>query len=79
MLECPLYNPIRHKFPSLFENVDLGSLESFFQLDHEVDFSLYITKATTLCQSRIGWFDTIVMYFQTHQPFDFMDFKNIFI
>ena len=30
VLECPLYNPIRDKFSSLFENVVLGSLKSFF-------------------------------------------------
>ena len=26
MLKCPLYKPIRNKFPSLFENVIIGSL-----------------------------------------------------
>ena len=34
VLECPLYNYIRDDFPSLFENVVLESLKSFFQLDH---------------------------------------------
>jgi hypothetical protein len=52
VLGCPLYNPIRDKFPSLFENVVLGSLKSFFELDHQVDISLYLTKATALCHSR---------------------------
>ena len=33
ILECPLYNPIRDKFPSLFKNVVPRSLKSFFQLD----------------------------------------------
>jgi len=48
VLECPLYKPIRDKFPILFENVVLGSLESFFQLDHQVDISLYLMEATAL-------------------------------
>jgi hypothetical protein len=52
MLESPLYNPIRDKFPSPFENVVSGSLESFFQLDHQVDINLYLTEATALCHSR---------------------------
>ena len=38
-----MYNAIREKFPSLLENVVLGSLKSFFQLDHQVDISLYLT------------------------------------
>jgi hypothetical protein len=36
--ECLLYNSI--------EDVVLGSLKFFFQLDHQVDISLYLTKAT---------------------------------
>ena len=51
MLECPLYNPIRDKFPSLFETVVLGSLESLFQLDHQVDINLYLMEAIVLCHS----------------------------
>jgi hypothetical protein len=31
VLECPLYNPTRGKFPSLFENMIPRSLTSFFQ------------------------------------------------
>ena len=50
-LECPMYNPIWDKFSSLFENVVLGSLKSFFQLDHQVDISLYLTEATALRHS----------------------------
>jgi hypothetical protein len=36
--ECPLYNLIIDKFPLLFENVGLGSLISFHQVDisHDV-------------------------------------------
>ena len=52
VLECPLYNPIRDKFPSLLENLVLGSLKSFFQLDHQVDISFYLTETTTLRHSR---------------------------
>ena len=44
--ERPLYNPIRLKFPSLFENVGLGSLQSFFQINHHVGISLYLMEAT---------------------------------
>ena len=48
MLECPLY--------SLFEKVVVRNLKFFFfvffQLDHEVEISLYLTKATTLRRSR---------------------------
>lgn len=32
VLECPLYNSISDRFPSLFQNVVLGSLKFFFQL-----------------------------------------------
>ena len=46
MLECPIYNFVRDKFQSLFENLILGSLQSFFQLDHQVDIGLYLMKAT---------------------------------
>ena len=49
VLECPLYNPIRDKFPSIFGNV-LGSLKSFFQSYHQVDMSVPI-EDTALCHS----------------------------
>ena len=52
MLERPLYNLIRDKFHSLFEKVVLGDLESLFQLDHQLDISMYLTEATTLRFSR---------------------------
>jgi len=52
VLECPLYSSIRDKFQSLFENIVLGSIKSFFQLDHQVDISLYLTEATALRHSR---------------------------
>jgi hypothetical protein len=52
MLECPLYEPIKDKFTSLFENVVLGSLKPFFQLDHQVDISLFLKEDTALHQFR---------------------------
>ena len=52
MLECSLYNPIKDKFPSLIENVVLGSLKSFFQLDQQVDINHYLIEATVLRHSR---------------------------
>ena len=45
---CPQHNPIRDKCPSLFENITLGSLMYFFQLDHQVDISLYLTEVIAL-------------------------------
>ena len=52
VLECSLYNPIRDKFPSLFENVLLGSFKSFFQFDQQVNICFYLTEATALRHSR---------------------------
>ena len=53
MPTCPLYNPIRDKFQSLFEKAVLGSLKYFFQLDQQVDIiSLYLAEASTLRHSR---------------------------
>lgn len=52
MLECPLCNPIRDKFPSLFENVVARSLKSFLQIEQQVNISFYLTEANTLCHSR---------------------------
>lgn len=53
MSECPLYNPaILDKFPSIFQNAILGSPKSFFQSDHEVGISLYLTEVTPLCHSK---------------------------
>ena len=52
MLECPLYNTIRDRFPSLFQNATLGNLKSFFQMNHQVDINFYLMEATTLHYSR---------------------------
>ena len=48
VLECPPHNLVRDKFPSLFKNVVLESLNSFFSLNHQIDIGFYLTKATTL-------------------------------
>ena len=66
ILESPLYDPIRDKFLSLFENVVLDNLKSFFQLDDQVDISLYLMKATTSPPLLgITWFETILVGFPT--------------
>ena len=36
----------------LLEKVVLGSLKSFFQLDHQIKISLYLMEATTLCHFK---------------------------
>ena len=45
------------KFSSLFENVVLGSLKSYFQVDHQNDIDINLTKAKALHHSResTGW------------------------
>ena len=76
VLECPLYNLAKDKFPSLFENVILGSLKSFLQSDQQVDTSLYLTEATVLHNSKgLATLRSSWLYFQPHQPFGFLDFK----
>ena len=52
VLECPLYNYITNRFPSMFDKVVLDTLKSFFQLDHQTHISLYLTKTTTLSYCR---------------------------
>ena len=52
VLEYPLYNLIRDKFPSLFENAISRSLKSFFQLDQQVNISPYLKETSTLRHSR---------------------------
>ena len=47
-----MYKRTKHKFPSLFEKVVLGSLKSLFELGHQVDISMYLMETTTLHQSR---------------------------
>ena len=48
MLDCPLYYPIRDKFSTLFEDVVLCSLKSFFQLNHQVDINFKFAISRSL-------------------------------
>ena len=53
VLNIALYNPIIYIYVlSLFENVVLGSLKSFFQLDHDIDICLYIPEVAALHHSK---------------------------
>ena len=76
VLECPLYNPTRDKFTSLFENEVLESLKSFFQSSQQVNVSLHLTKATALHQSgdltslKPSWYT-----FSLISLLSFLDFK----
>jgi hypothetical protein len=80
VLECPLYDPIRDKFPSLFENVVLGSLNSFFQLDHQGDISLYLKEATALLPLwKISYLKPSLCTFNPIILFGFLDFEINFI
>jgi len=55
---------IRDKVQSLFERVILGSLKTFFQLDHQVDLSCCFMEAIALHHSKeFSLFDTVMMYF----------------
>ena len=46
------YNPIRDEFSPIFENIVLESLRYFFQLDNQLDITLYLMDITVLCHSR---------------------------
>lgn len=48
----PYISPLKIHFQSLITHVVLGSLKSFCQVDHEVDSSLHLTKATALRHSK---------------------------
>ena len=52
MLECALYNSIKDRFPFMFQNVVLGSIKFSFQMDHQVDITMYLVNTTTLCHSK---------------------------
>jgi hypothetical protein len=80
VLECPLYNPIRDKFPSLFENVVPWSHKSFVQLDQQVNISLCLMKATALrhFKESIG-VEPSSCTFNPISPFGFPEFKTNFI
>ena len=52
VLKCPLYKSIGDKYQITIWEAILGSLRSFFQLDHQFEISLYLTEATTLHHAR---------------------------
>ena len=80
VLKCPLYKPIRDKFPSTFDNVVLRSLKSFFQLDQQVNISMYPTETSALRQSKelAGWKPSWCTFKPT-SLFIFPDFRINFI
>ena len=43
-VEVSPLQPIGDKFPWLFQNVALGNLIYFFQLDHQVHISFYVQR-----------------------------------
>ena len=53
-----LYNSTRDRFPSLIQNLVVGSLNSYFQLTYQFDFSHYFTEATALHYYRESTFLT---------------------
>jgi hypothetical protein len=63
---------IRNNFQSLFKKAILGSLEPFFQLNHQVDMSFYLAETTTLCRSRevASWHhhDVLLVYVSINNP-----------
>ena len=72
--------PLEIKIQPLFGKAVWRTLKSFFQLDHQVDMSLYLTKTTTLHQSKkISWFDIAMLYLQSNKSFGFTDSKSDFI
>ena len=75
VLEWPLSNPIGDKFSSQFENVVPKDLK-FFQVDQQVNISLYLTEATTLHHSKE--LTSLKPSWSTFSPislFGFPDFK----
>ena len=60
----PLYNSVENKFASLFKNVVLGNLKSFFQLDHQVDTrsttTWYYLESVALKPSWCTWLAVLV-------------------
>ena len=50
VLKCPLYTSVRDRFPTLFQDVVLGNLKSFFQKDKLI--LAYISQTIALHFSR---------------------------
>ena len=80
MLGCPLYNPIRDMYSSLFEKVVPKSLKPFFQLDQQVNIILYLEEATALHHScKLAGLKPSWCIFSCSSLFGFLDFKINFI
>ena len=84
VLKCALYDHVAvTKFPSLFENVVLGSLESFFQTDHLDAINIYLTKAKALHHSResdgwrLLWCDFLSLAFVAYMTVQFFHFASV--
>ena len=72
----PLFTLFGDGFPSLFQEVALGSLKSGFSnwID-SVDVSLYFTEAIALCYyGGLACLTSFLMYFYSQQSFGFLDF-----
>lgn len=46
VLECPLHEPIRGRFPTLFKYVLLGRLKFFNEVDYHVDIGCFLIGFT---------------------------------
>jgi hypothetical protein len=64
----------------LFDNAILGSLKSLFQLHHQVNISLHLTKATALPHPReLVCLTSLWCTFSSHKPLGFSDVTIVFI
>ena len=83
VLESPVYKLIRSleiKFSSLLENEVWRSIKSFFQLDYQVDISLYLPEAAALHHSKESTnLKPSSCAFSPIDLFGFPDFKINFI
>jgi hypothetical protein len=53
---------------------------SFFEIDQQSDITLYLAEVTAVRHSKkLASWKTILIYFQSHWLFYFMDFKINFI
>ena len=76
IMEQPLHNSTRDKFPFIFKDAILDSLKSFFQLDHQVDVNISHIKATpSITLEFSNLFDTVSMLFKLCKPYDFLDME----
>lgn len=75
VLEFLLYNPVERRFIFLFQTIMSRSLESFYQLDHHVGISHYITLTIAFHFSRELAFSKPPSVLLIHKPFGCVDFK----